>query len=62
MLYLQDRVNALEMVSRGVFFLLLSELLLVLRWISEHSPKEAVRETISKTTSRVQREDKLNYT
>lgn len=28
MLYLQDRVNALEMVSWGIFFLLLSELFL----------------------------------
>lgn len=55
MLYLQDRVNALETVSWGIFFLLLSELLLCPEGISDHSPKEAVPESISKTTSRIQR-------
>lgn len=55
MLYLQDRVNALETVSWGIFFLLLSELLLCPEVDFRALPKEAVPESICKTTSRIQR-------
>lgn len=55
MLYLQDRVNALETVSWGIFFLLLSELLLCPEVDFRALPKEAVPESICKTASRIQR-------
>ena len=56
MLYLQDRVNALETVSWVIFFLLLSELLLDPMVDFRVLPKEAVPESISKTSSKIQRE------